>query len=251
MNLPFKKIFYIHLLENKIRYNYIMDSINMLNNKNIDIYYTTAINPLQNVIGEILNKTQIMEFWGDYNQGGCLNNFITFYKLIKIAYYKNYDNICILEDDIIFDLDKKELLVDTLNNIPDDWECLRIHTWVGNRITEYIDNNSLSYEKPTINHNWCLYNKFNDHIDGAQCFALKRNAMFGYMKMCENICHPIKNLTKETKLKNVVDHKYKLPHGINNDQILNELTKFFKTYVCYKLITKEIENNKSTILSTR
>ena len=134
-----------------------------------------------------------------------------------------------------------------------DYQFLKIHSLYFHKslVLGYLNHNSLSYEKPIINHNWCLYNKFNDHIDGAQCFALKRNAMFGYIKMCENICHPIQSLTKETKLKNIVDYKYKLPHPVNGDNILNELTKFFKTYVCYTLITKEIENNKSTILSTR
>ena len=247
MKLPFKKTYYLHLIENKIRYKYINDTINRLNIENIDIYYTTAVNPLQNIIGDILENTRIMEFWNDCNQGNCLSNFVSIYKLIKIAYYKNYDSICIFEDDIIFDLDKKDLIIDTLNNIPDDWECLRIHTTAGSNITNEINDNNLSYENPTVNHNWCLYNKYYKGINGTNCFALKRNAMFGYIKMCENICHPIQSLTKETKLKNIVDYKYKLPHPVNGDNILNELTKFFKTYVCYKLITKEIENNKSTV----
>jgi len=251
MKLPFEKTYYIHLLENKTRYNYITENINKLNIENIDIYYTTIVNPLQTIFGEILSNTRIMEFWNNCNQGSCLNNFISFYKLIKIAYYKNVDNICILEDDIAFDLNKKELLYDTLNNIPDDWECLRIHTISGSNITGEIDNNNLTYDKPVINHNWCLYDKFNKNIVGALCFALKRNAMEAYIKMCENICHPIKKLTKETKLVDIVDYKYVLQYGVNNDQILNNLTNFFKTYVCHKLITKEMENNKSTITSIR
>lgn len=248
MRLPFDKIYYIHLLEYDDRYNFIIDNVNKLNLENYKICYTTSLNPLQSIIGEILCKIGVMQFWNDCNKGNVLNELITLYNTVKIAYHKNLNSICILEDDIAFDYNNLDLLNDTMNNIPDDWEILRIHTIPHNNIHYLIDDNLLTHDKPKVVHNWVYNDKYYFELNGTQCFALKRNAMEAFIRECEKLCAPIKTITETSRLSEITDKRFNpISTGMNPDQILNSLTKYFKTYVCYELITYEKCNNKSTM----
>ena len=248
MKLPFEKNYYIHVIENQERFKFIQTNIDLLNIENCEIKYVTSINPLQTIIGDFLYLSKIMPFWRNCNKGNVLNEFVNLYCLIKIAYLQNINSICIIEDDIVFDPSKIELLQDTLNNIPQNWECLRIHTVSNENITNEINNGNLSKNIPQVLHNWCLYDKYNRNINGTQCFALKRSAMIKYIHMCEKLCYPIISMNQDTKINEITDKKYYNPYyGVNPDEILNKLTNYCETYICHKLITKSIENNISTM----
>lgn len=248
MKLPFDKVYYLHLSERNDRLEAINNNIKELNLENIDIWWEVKY-PFQTMVGNLLHHAGVLDFWHDCDRGGCYNEWRAIYCMVKSAYLRGLNSICIIEDDIIFDVSKCELIKDTFFNLPDDWEVLRFGTICPQeQIINHIYN---MQSNKTITHNWFKYDTYHEHVLGTQAFALSRKGMEEYMKLFETPWH--QNMVEENSfdggimLGNISDWRYQNNPCNNVDQMLNLLCNTCNTYLTYEYVVNTIKNNTSTL----
>lgn len=131
MKLNVDKIYCLHCLEDKDRYDFIINNIinyggeELLNQTYITEYTKLSINTY---IGDTLNKLHTPYYdgikSGNNNVYGnvfsCMYNWL---QMISHAYKSNYDSILCIEDDIIFDENINEFN-HYLNDIPEDADII-------------------------------------------------------------------------------------------------------------------------------
>ena len=154
MIFPFDKIICLHLVEDINRYNSIIDQIKYFGIEDkFEFWYTCKKSPITNQIGNNMNnlkdgyyesiKRKNPDVYG--NVFDCAYNH---YNIIKTAYLRGFNNVLIIEDDILFNKDKK-ILETLFNNIPQDYNIIKFYYSFINNIfnideIKYVDK---SYEQ--------------------------------------------------------------------------------------------------------
>ena len=118
LNKIFDKIFVIHCVENKHRYNNILFQKEQ-NNLDLDIWWTCK-HPWSN---QVVNGLILSNRCARIINGAEFNITREFYTIIKTAYIRNFKHILIFEDD--FCLMKNEYLENFLNVIPNDFDIIQ------------------------------------------------------------------------------------------------------------------------------
>lgn len=175
MKLPFDKIYCLHLSEDKERENQIKKQFKFLGiTKQVDIWWTCKRN-ISNKIGKMITSLHT-KFYNKYSKnnnslyGNVFNCSFEHYSIIKQAYMRGFNNILIIEDDVVFNKDK-ETIQYIMNNIPDDYDIIKFFNEVTN--TSYDD-------KPV--------QFINDKTDlkpykiSSLCYAISRNGMKIYIE---------------------------------------------------------------------
>lgn len=173
MKLPFDKIYCLHLVEAKERYVSILEECEKINLENkIDFWYTTK-KPINAFIGNNIYTLHDKYYnkyinQNKYTYGACFDCAYNHYSIIKQAYIRGLNTILIIEDDILFN-DNVDLLNTIINNIPEDYDVLKLYNTVYNKhneITSYNDCFELIDE-----HNYKYY------YHSTLCYALNRKGM--------------------------------------------------------------------------
>ena len=216
MKLPFSETWLINLVERPDRYEKMK--------KQFDYFkwdvkeHRTVIHPWCEDIINVFNTTG-KGFLKDPNAFSCTREH---YTLIKSAYLRGLDSICIIEDDVSFN---KNISVweEYLNNLPEDWDILRICSLRGDYEQKY-----------TKGHIWC---PVKNGMWGTCCYALNRKGMEYMMKSIEQYMQPIDlplyNYTSDYNIKHYLPH---IPLGlcledsINSDicKIIDDCKLYFK-----------------------
>lgn len=85
----------------------------------LNFYYATSF-PYNDIIMNAINMSNKGRFTKP-NEYDCARNH---YSIVKTAYDLGYKSVLIMEDDIMFNKDE-EYVINTLNNIPDDYDILQ------------------------------------------------------------------------------------------------------------------------------
>lgn len=142
----FDKVYVIHCVENEKRYDNIlfqMDNNKWLND-NLEIWWT-CYQPHSDILANAMifsNKSRKIL------NGAEINLCREFYTIVKTSYYRNYNYICVFEDD--FSLIKEKFFYDYLNAIPKDFDVIQLSYLFMNDLnkTEYIYNHNELFFKP-------------------------------------------------------------------------------------------------------
>jgi GR25 family glycosyltransferase involved in LPS biosynthesis len=182
MKLPFDKIYCLHLVDAKERYKSVLEECNKINLENkVDFWYTTK-KPINITIGnniQSLHDNYYDSFFkngNEYVYGACFDCAYNHYSIIKQAYMRGLNSILIIEDDICFN-DDLRLLNNIINNIPYDYDVLKLY----NLEIPYKNESSIkpykneSFIKPYFlllnEHNYKYYYR------STLCYALNRKGM--------------------------------------------------------------------------
>jgi GR25 family glycosyltransferase involved in LPS biosynthesis len=174
MKLPFSETWLINLVSRPDRYEKMK--------KQFDYFgwdvkeHITVIHPWCKDIAEYFNISK-KGFIGSPNAFSCTREH---YTLIKSAYLRGLDSICIIEDDVSFN---KNLSIweDYLNNLPEDWDIIRICSLRGKNEQDVIES-----KYPNS-----LWSPVNNGIFGTGCYALNRRGMAYMLKSIEDFMQPI------------------------------------------------------------
>jgi GR25 family glycosyltransferase involved in LPS biosynthesis len=98
------------------------------------------------------------------------------YTLIKSAYLRGLDSICIMEDDVSF-ITNKSIWEEYLNNLPEDWDVLRICSLRGGYEQKYT--------------NGYLWHPVRNEMWGTGCYALNRKGMEYMLNTIDSFMQPI------------------------------------------------------------
>ena len=143
------KVYVIHCVENKERLNNIrfqMDHNKWLKNK-LEIYWTCYF-PFSNIAVNAMlmsNKSRFLSNKSEYNLAR------EFYRIIKVAYEREFNSICIFEDD--FSLINEDKFNEFLINLPKDFDIVQLSYLFNNKMYDYkillnkYDNGQLWVEK--------------------------------------------------------------------------------------------------------
>lgn len=174
MKLPFEEIYCLHLVEDKNRYDSILNEINRIElENNIEFWYTSK-KPINNEIGDNLESlhTRYYDKRKLCNQGvygsvfDCAYNH---YSIIKQAYLRGVNSILILEDDIKFN-DDNVIIKDIIDNMPNDYDVLKLYNtnnynW-GNKSID-CKNYFIKLDKTN----------FYNYSQSTLCYALSKKGM--------------------------------------------------------------------------
>ena len=126
------------------------------------------------------------------------------YTLIKSAYLRGLESICIIEDDVSFYL-YPNVWEEYLKNLPKDWDILRLCSLRGKIEEDYIEENyKNSLWIPAFNGQW-----------GTGCYALSRKGMKYMIDSIDNFLQPIDNplfnFDQDSRIKQYIP---KIPLGL-------------------------------------
>ena len=164
---PFEECYLINLVERKDRYKYMVNQFKELGcDDEIQIFHVVK-HPdwYLNRFLKGMNNTLPWQGWIDVPSAiSCQREH---YTLIKSAYLREVESIMIIEDDCGFLKDRREL-EKYFNNLPSDWDILRINCLRGPKTQQYIEDfkDKYSYWYPQITMLW-----------GTGAYALSRNGM--------------------------------------------------------------------------
>lgn len=175
MKLPFDKNFIIHCSHNHERYDFINQWTNDYNiNSQIDIWWTCKRN-ITYKIGKLIDTVQTYDYKllnNDKVFGNVFDCSFQHFSIIKTSYERGLESIMIMEDDFGF-CASKETLSDIFNNLPEDWDIIKLDTILINR--DYKDNGAYFDE--------C----YDENVKfGTMCYALNRNGMKAVIDVYEN-----------------------------------------------------------------
>jgi len=167
MNIEvFDKIYCLHCIEHKERMMSSLYEFNKVNLINKVEYRMTSLQPKENLLmSESLHKLR------NESEYHCTREH---YTMIKIAYLSNYDYILIFEDDI--KLIKKSLFDKFMNNIPNDFDILRL----GGATHHVFEQCHELYQ------NGILWDKMKFPLWCTMGYALSRRGMKYYIDYVEN-----------------------------------------------------------------
>lgn len=171
MILPFSENYLISLVSRPDRYDKMREQIDYFSWEVKD--HRTVIHPCCN---EIFSKGI-----GYLNRPNAFACTWEHYTLIKSAYLRGLDSICIMEDDVSFYRDIS-VWKDYMSNLPGDWDILRICCLRGSTEQDYF-----SY-RPDLK--WAM-----EFIStwGTGCYALSRRGMEYMINSIDSRLQPIDN----------------------------------------------------------
>lgn len=131
IHIPFDKIFYIHLIEDKYRFENIKNTIDKFHLENkIEILQNIKMNEV--LTNEIGNKIEFLhtDYYDKLNinnknlYGNVMGCSISWYTAIKQAYLRGFNSALFLEDDITF-IDNIDLINDVFDHIPENYDLIK------------------------------------------------------------------------------------------------------------------------------
>ena len=167
---PFEECYLVNLVERPDRLEYMQKQFKELNCEDEIILHRAVKHPdwVMEIFKKSLNKNDWYEKCKSrmdvpHSTSGCLEQ----YSIIKSAYLRGVKTLLIIEDDCGLIKDRS-VLEEYFNNLPTDWDVLRINCLRGQRTQDYINDfkDEYSYWYPQINSLW-----------GAGAYALSRNGM--------------------------------------------------------------------------
>ena len=177
MKTQFDKIYVISLITNKDRQEFIKYQMNELNLDFEFIYGVDFYNLKYDISGNEINYPNLIFDYTNLNNNTMFGCTISHYKAILQAYYLNYNNVLIIEDDMCFNKDKT-LIENYLNNIPDDADFI---TYTA-RFIEYNEifrfNDDISIQK---NKYFKLNNDYMTLCGTGMYALMNRNSMKLYL----------------------------------------------------------------------
>lgn len=198
MELPFSETWMISLVERPDRYEKMKKQFEYFgwNVKE----HRTVIHPWCKEIVDGFKKSKKGSFRFP-NAFSCTREH---YTLIKSAYLRGLDSICIIEDDVSFNINKS-IWKKHLSNLPNDWDILRICCMRGITEQNIIEENYQNlFWSPVMVKMW-----------GTGCYALSRNGMKYMLKSIEDFMQPIDcPLFNYTSNPNVKHYLPKIPLGL-------------------------------------
>jgi GR25 family glycosyltransferase involved in LPS biosynthesis len=218
MKLPFSETWLINLVSRQDRYEKMK--------KQFDYFgwevkeHRTVIHPWCKEISQSFNA------WGkgfldSPNAFSCTREH---YTLIKSAYLRGLDSICIIEDDVSFN-NNKSIWEEYLNNLPKDWDILRICSLRGKTEQDIIEA-----KYPNI-----LWSPVHNGIWGTGCYALNRRGMEYMLKSIEGFMQPIDwPLYYYTNLPDIKHYLPKIPLGLClEDSLSSDISDINKCKLYY------------------
>ena len=169
MKLPFEKIYCLHILDAKERYDSVIKECEQIELENEVNFWYTCKKPINLTIGNNIDtlrtdyynkKAEINE----YTYGTVFDCAYNHYSIIKQAYMRGINSILIFEDDILFN--NIRVLKDIINNIPNDYDVLKFHNHV--------------YDKRNLIVNNCFFELIDNpdkYYHSTLCYALSRKGM--------------------------------------------------------------------------
>lgn len=177
MKLPFEETYLLNLVERPDKYERMRKRIDYMGWDVKD--FRVVRHPISDLL--INMNASNLDFFRIY-LGSELNCAREQYTIIKSAYLRGVETVAIMEDDISFIKDMS-VWDDHFNNLPDDWDILRINTLRGE------DENSLFK-------NWNKFWKKQDNVGlfGAGFYVMNRKAMKFIIDSMDGIYQPIDNI---------------------------------------------------------
>lgn len=174
-NIPFDKIFIVHLSDNKERYNFIKDWTREYKIEDkINIWYTTRRN-ISQLCGKLVDSVQTYDYKMLNNPevfGRVFDCAFQHLSIIKTSYERGLESILIIEDDFGFS-EGIEKLNEVFSNLPNDWDVIKFDTFFNKGW--YTENGDYFRE---------CYDE--DMIFGTMCYALNRNGMKAVIDSYQN-----------------------------------------------------------------
>jgi hypothetical protein len=175
LNSIFDKVYCLHLAESTERYDFILkEFIKMGITDQVEIWWSVK-RPISTKIGNYI-KSLHSDYYNTFKKynpelyGAVFNVAFEFYTIIKQAYLRGFNSILLMEDDIIFNK-PIEFYINLFNNLPEDWDVLRLG-YADNK--KYIDKNFLySCGEQLV--------KCDIFLPGTCMFALNRRGMEYYI----------------------------------------------------------------------
>lgn len=210
LTLPFDKIYLINLVECESRLFDMMNQFEYLGIKDDIELFQTCKHPHTELIKNSFNNSSK----GYFNVASAFNCTREHYTIIKRAYLNGLNSIMIIEDDCQF-LNKIDVLQKYFDNLPDDWDILRINCLRGSTEENYFKEKDILWDKQFIG------------IWGTGCYALSRKGMKYIIDSLDNYYEPIDcTLFFYNKNKNINQYIPNIPLGIskidNDAQISSE-----------------------------
>lgn len=213
LNLPFDRVYLINLVENKERLNDMYDQFRYLGIEDDIELFQTCLHPHINVISKSLSNNNC----GNFNSPNAFNCTREHYTIIKRAYINGLNSIMIIEDDCQF-LNNVDILQKYFDNLPEDWDILRINCLRGSTEENFFKNKSSLWEKQFIG------------IWGTGCYALSRKGMKYILDSLDNYYEPIDcPLFNYKNDININQYIPKIPLGIS--KIDNNVSISSKKYI--------------------
>ena len=184
MKLPFDKIYIINLVSNKERHDNCIKEFGKLgvDKTDLNFWYATRNNFLTNI--ETIIPT--LRCYGyDEMQKRDLNtysrifdNAYAHFNIIKTSYERGFNSILVCEDDVNF-IDDKNLVLDTFNKIPQDYDIIKFYNMSD---TEYFKKN---VKRPNTEKIHYILEPSRGYLGTAMIYALSRNGMKIYIDYVE------------------------------------------------------------------
>lgn len=175
MKLPFEEVWLLNLVERPDRLDKMRKQFDHLGWKDQVQEVKAVIHPFCGIIQQCFNQLKV-GFLNSPNAFSCTREH---YTLIKSAYLRGINSICIIEDDVSFHK-SLELWEDYLCSIPSDWDILRLCSLRGRPEEEKLE------KVPNIK-----WSSVFSGMWGTGCYALSRKGMEYMMKEVESFYQPI------------------------------------------------------------
>ena len=140
---PFDECYLINLVERSDRFEYMTNQFKSLKCENEIIIHRVVKHPdwiMEKIYSEI-NSSKNMKI----DTPHAISCQREHYTLIKSAYLRGLESVMIIEDDCGFIKDRS-ILEEYFNNLPDDWDVLRINCLRGSKTQEYINKYKDKYK---------------------------------------------------------------------------------------------------------
>lgn len=216
ITLPFDKTYCLHLVESQERYNHITNQFKNIGiDKQVEIWWTCRHPKTERIARWLRDNGEY--YWNGFGNGGAFNCTREQYQIVKTAYLRGLNSVCVMEDDITFvgAIDKIKKVFDT---IPNDYDILRLC---------YIKTSPVYKESEDS----LFVESYDKYFWGCQMYALSRRGMEYFIKTIdENYCvsdYPLFAIDKikESGLKNyllVFDDIFLMDNEINNNTLIQQ-----------------------------
>lgn len=174
MKLPFDETYLINLAERPDKYERMRKRIDYMGWDVKD--FRVVKHPVSQLFVNVLyGKVDAFKM----HSGNELNCAREQYTIIKSAYLRGVETVAIMEDDISF---YKDMSVwnDHFNNLPSDWDILRINTLRGSNESDIFKDSNEFWKKQEIN-----------GLFGAGFYVMNRKAMKYIIDIMDTIYQPI------------------------------------------------------------
>lgn len=183
MKLPFDKIYCLHLVEAKDRYDSVLEECDKINLENEISFWYTSKKPINATIGNNIQSLHDKYYdkfaiKNEYTYGACFDCAYNHYSIIKQAYIRGLNNILIIEDDIFFN-NNTDILKDIIDNIPYNYDVLKLYNTSIRDVLKQPNVSMFCDYLYTFKNYFELLNKNNykHFYHSTLCYALSRKGM--------------------------------------------------------------------------